>query len=90
MNLTIKRKLIGGYTVILVVLLFMAFFVTHKFSESNQRLLNIIDVSAKKVILSKELMIAVLDAERNEKDIIIEKDPDRKEYYKGPKYMTKI
>jgi len=81
MNLTIKRKLIGGYIIILLMLIFMASFMTNKFSESNQRLLNIVDISAKRVILSNELMIEVLDAARNEKDIIMEKDPVRKEYY---------
>ena len=88
MNLTIKRKLIGGYTIILLMLIFMASFMTNKFSESNQRLLNIVDISAKKVILSNELMIAVLDAARSEKDIMMEKDPERKEYHKGLIYKS--
>ena len=88
MNLTIKRKLIGGYTIILLMLIFMASFMTNKFSESNQRLLNIVDISAKKVILSNELMIALLDAARNEKDIIMEKDPERMDYYKGLIYKS--
>lgn len=83
MNLTIKRKLIVGYTVILLMLIFMAFFVTNKFSESNQRLLHIVDTSTRKIVLSKELMIAVLDAARSEKDIIMERDQDQKDYYKG-------
>jgi len=88
MNLTIKRKLIGGYTIILLMLIFMASFMTNKFSESNQRLLNIVDISAKKVILSNELMIAVLDAARSEKDIMMEKDPELKDYYKGLIYKS--
>ena len=88
MNLTIRRKLIGGYTIILLMLIFMASFMTNKFSDSNQRLLNIVDISAKKVILSNELMIAVLDAARSEKDIIMEKDPERMEYYKGLIYKS--
>lgn len=82
MNLTIKRKLIGGYTIILLMLIFMASFMTNKFSESNQRLLNIVEISAKRVNLSNELMIAVLHVARSEKDIMMEKDPDLKEYYK--------
>jgi len=88
MNLTIKRKLIGGYTIILLMLIFMASFMTNKFSESNQRLLNIVDISARKVILSNELKIAVLDAARSEKDIMMEKDPERKEYHKGLIYKS--
>ncbi|NEW84629.1 MAG: response regulator [Mariniphaga sp.] len=83
MNLTIKVKLIGGYIIILLMLIFMAIFVTSKFSQSNQRLLNIVDLSAKKVVLSNELMIAVLDAARNEKDIMMVRDADQKEYYRG-------
>ena len=58
MNLTIKSKLIGGYIIILVLLISMLFFVINKFSESNDRLQNIADVYSKKINLSHELMIA--------------------------------
>lgn len=86
MNLTIKNKLLGGYLAILSVLIFMSVFMVLKFSESNERLVNIVERSSKKISLSNELMIAVLDAARQEKNIILEKDPVRKDYYKDRLY----
>lgn len=88
MNLTIKSKLLGGYIIVLILLVAMAFFIVGKFSESNQRLLNIVDVSVKRVNLSNEIMIAILDAGRNEKNIILEKDPVQKDYYRGRIYKS--
>jgi len=88
MNLTIKSKLIGGYVVLLVLLIFMAFFSINQLAESNQRLLKIVEVSSKKLNLSNELMIAVLDAARQEKNIILGKNTDQKNYYKDRIYRS--
>ena len=88
MKLTVKSKLIGGYGIILMLLIFMAYFTINKLSESNQRLLNIVDVSSRKVNLSNELMVAVLDAARYEKDIILDKNPAKKDYYKEHIYRS--
>lgn len=88
MNVTIKSKLIGGFTIILVLLVFMSFYMVSKFSESNNRLQNIADVYSKKINLSNELMIAVLDEARNEKDIILEKDIIQMGYYKDNIYKA--
>jgi len=82
MNLTIKNKLIGGFTLILMLLIFMSFFMTNKLSESNNRLNNIVNLYSKKVNLSNEIMIAVLDAARNEKNIILEKNSIQKDFSK--------
>jgi CheY-like chemotaxis protein/signal transduction histidine kinase len=88
MNLTVKSKLIGGYSIILVLLIFIALFTINKLSESNQRLLNIVDVSSKKVNLSNELMMSVLNAARYEKDIILEKDNIKKGFFKDRIYKS--
>jgi len=88
MNLTVKSKLIGGYSIILMLLIFIAFFTINKLSESNQRLLNIVDVSSKKVNLSNELMMSVLNAARYEKDIILEKDNIKKGFFKDRIYKS--
>ena len=88
MKLTIKSKLIGGYGIILMLLIFLAYFTINKLSESNQRLLSIVDVSSKKINLSNDLMIAVLNAARYEKDIILDKDPAKKDYYKDHIYRS--
>jgi len=86
MNFTIKSKLFGGYIIILMLLISMLFFMINKFSESNDRLKNIVEVYSKKINLSNELMIAVLEASRHEKNIILEKDPIQKENYKSRIY----
>src|ERR1035437_3611795 len=88
MNITVKSKLIGGYSIILVLLIFIALFTINKLSESNQRLLNIVDVSSKKVNLSNELMMSVLNAARYEKDIILEKDNIKKGFFKDRIYKS--
>jgi CheY-like chemotaxis protein/putative methionine-R-sulfoxide reductase with GAF domain len=88
MNFTIKSKLFGGYIIILMLLISMLFFMINKFSESNDRLHSIVDVYSKKVNLSNELMIAVLDVARNEKNIIMEKDIIQKAHYKDLIYKS--
>ena len=83
MKLNIKSKLLAGFTIILLLIITMAFFVTNKLSESNQRLLNVVTVLSKKVNLSNEMMIAMLEASNNEKNIILEKKSVQKNYYKN-------
>ena len=87
MNVTIRSKLIGGFTIILVLLIFMSFFMISKYFESNDRLKTIVEVYSKKINLSNELMIAVLQAGKYEKNIIIEKDPIQKDVYKNKIYQ---
>ncbi|MBI2269414.1 MAG: response regulator [Bacteroidetes bacterium] len=82
MNLTIRTKLLSGFIVILLLLVSVALVMTNKLSESNERLNNIVNSAGKKVSLSHEILIDVLDATRHEKNIILEKDPAKKEYYK--------
>ena len=82
MSLTIKNKLFIGYTTILALIIITAIVMIGKYSESNQRLLNIVDVSSKKINLSNEIMIAVLEAGRQEKNIILENDPFKMDQYK--------
>ena len=88
MNLKVRSKLIAGFSIILMLLIFLAFFSINKLSESNQRLLNVVDVSSKKINLTDEVMIAILDEARYEKDIILEKDIVKKEFYKDHIYKA--
>jgi signal transduction histidine kinase/DNA-binding response OmpR family regulator/CHASE3 domain sensor protein len=92
MNLTIKNKLLIGYGAILIILLAISGFMAVKISESNQRMLNIVDISAEKVRLSNELMVEILQAGRQEKNLILEKNIAKKDIYKGRLYeaLTKI
>ena len=88
MKLSIKRKLLAGFTLILVLLISMSFLMINKFSESNDRLQSSVDVYSKKINLSNELMIAVLDVARQEKNIILEKDIVQKDYSKDLIYKA--
>jgi len=82
MNLTIRSKLLGGFFTILLLLITLAVIMTNKLSETNDRLGKIVSESSKKISLSKELLISVLEAGRHEKNIILEKDPVKKEYFR--------
>lgn len=71
MSLTIKGKLFTGYGIILLMLVFTAMFMINKFAASNDRFLNVVDVSSRKVNLSNELLIAILNETRHEKNLIL-------------------
>jgi CheY-like chemotaxis protein/signal transduction histidine kinase len=81
MNLTIKGKLFAGYGIILLMLIITAFFMLNKFSEANDRFLNVVNISSKKVNLSNELLIAVLNESRYEKNLILVNDQSEMLYF---------
>lgn len=86
MNLTIRTKLLAGFSLMIALLIAIGLLMTNKLSESNTRLDGIVNSAGKKVSLSKGMLIDVLEATRHEKNLILEKDPARKEYYKGRIY----
>jgi signal transduction histidine kinase/CheY-like chemotaxis protein len=71
MNLTIKEKLFAGYGIMLLMLAGLALFMLNKFSEANDRFLNVVNKSSRKVNLSNELLVAVLNQSRYEKNLIL-------------------
>ncbi len=77
----IKSRLILGYTILLVLLISMAMYLTSNLSQSNKRFKNTIDVTVKNINTSNELMIAVLQGSRYEKNIILETDISHKIKY---------
>lgn len=83
MNQSIKAKLFTGFSVIVLILITVAFFMTNKLAETNSRLENLVDVSSKKVSLSHEILIDVLNVGRQEKNIILEKDIFKMESYRS-------
>ncbi|MCK9402525.1 MAG: response regulator [Chitinophagaceae bacterium] len=83
MNQSIKAKLFTGFSVIVLILITVAFFMTNKLAETNSRLENLVDVSSKKVSLSHEILIDVLNVGRQEKNIILEKDIFKMELYRS-------
>lgn len=83
MNFSIRAKLIGSFTIFLLLLLGVSLLMTNKLYETNDRLGNIVDVSSQKVIVSNEILIDMLEAARHEKNIILETDLARRDYYRS-------
>lgn len=88
MNRSIKAKLFTGFSVIMLILITVAFFMTNKLAETNSRLEKLVDVSSKKVSLSHEILIDVLNVGRQEKNIILEKDIFKMESHRSS--MNKV
>ncbi|NDP20615.1 MAG: response regulator [Paludibacter sp.] len=86
MKATIKSKLIGGYIIILGFLVSLGIFMTNKLSDSNERVLNIVNVLSIKVDLSYDIMINVLEISRIERNIVLETNIVQKNYYKDTIY----
>ncbi len=86
MKTTIRSKLIGGYIIILGFLISMGIFMTNKLSESNERVLNIVNVLSIKVDLSYDIMVNVLEISRNERNIVLETNLVQKNNYKDSIY----
>lgn len=74
MNLSLKAKLFLGFSLVLLLLVAISFFLTGKLSEANERTTQIVNVSAKKISTSREIMALMLDVTRQEKNIILEND----------------
>ncbi len=92
MKSSIKNKLLVGFSLILLLTVGTALLMVNKLSETNQRLGNLVDVSSQKVNLSNEILIAVLDATRHEKNIILEQDLIKMGLFKDRIYeaITKV
>jgi CheY-like chemotaxis protein len=83
MNQSIKAKLLGGFSIILLILIAVAFFMMNQLAETNNRLENLVDISSKKVNISQEILIDVLNVGRHEKNLMLEKDMPKKESYRS-------
>jgi len=83
MNLSIQAKLLTGFTVITFLLASVGFIMINKLSEANDRLNELVDVSSKRVSLSKDLLVDVLQATRQEKNMIMEKNLEKKAFFQN-------
>ncbi|MHB1147775.1 MAG: response regulator [Lutibacter sp.] len=83
MNQSIKAKLLAGFSVIVLILITVAFFMTNKLAETNSRLENLVDISSKKVSISQKILIDVLNVGMHEKNLMLEKDILKKESYRS-------
>ena len=86
MKLTIRTKLITGFLLLLALLIVIGLVMISELSRSNERLNDILDRSGKKVTLSHEILISVLEAARHEKNLILEKEAVKKDLYKDQVY----
>jgi CheY-like chemotaxis protein/methyl-accepting chemotaxis protein len=83
MNLTIRTKLLLGFGTVIILLLLEAVLLSNKLSEADKRLNSIVDISARRVNLSNEVLIAILNVARYEKNMIMERDPIKKNDFKN-------
>src|SRR5690606_2703733 len=79
---SIKGKLILGFSLVLILLGIVALTLGTSLAETNNRLGHLVNVSSRKVNLSNEILIAVLESGRHEKNIIMEKDLRKKDNFK--------
>lgn len=83
MNQSIKSKLVTGFSLVLLLLFIVSFFVSNKLAETNERLVEMVEVSSRKISLSHEILIEMLDATRQEKNLILAQDSYQKEVYRS-------
>lgn len=67
---------------ILLLLTAATLLVTNKLSEANNRIEDIVELSARRIALSNEILIEMLNGARHEKNLILEKDPRKKEDFR--------
>ena len=83
MKLTIKARLFGGFAVVLMLMVISALVAMNDLSGINDRLNNIVDVSARKVELSAHINQDLLTISREEKNFILAETQERMDKYEG-------
>ncbi len=83
MNSSIKAKLFGGFSILLLLLVSAVLLVMNALSDTNDRLNHLVSVSAERKNLSNKILVGVLQASRHEKNIILENDLIEKRRYRA-------
>ncbi|MDP2388207.1 MAG: response regulator [Bacteroidota bacterium] len=83
MNTSIKNKLLAGFSIILLLLISISWIMSNKLSETNESLKNLVNISSRKINLSNEIIISIMETGRYEKNIILEKDQLKSNSYKN-------
>ncbi len=83
MNLTIRAKLLLGFAFIFLILVSATLFTVTKLADSNERLVNMVDNSSKRLLLCNKITITMLNLTRDEKNIILVKDSASREVYQN-------
>ncbi len=83
MKLTIKARLFGGFSILLVIMLISAFVAMYKLSGINGKLNGIVNSSAEKVKLAARINQNLLEITRGEKNLILADTQEQMEKYAG-------
>ncbi len=83
---SIRSKLLIGFSVVLLFMLFLSVFLLKKLSASNERVNDLLSLSVKRIQLSEEMLSEILSMGQHEKSMILEKDISRKDYFKDRIY----
>ena len=86
MNLTIRGKLLIGFSIIVALLLIAGIIMTRSLSQTRDNLKELVDVSSEKIILSNEILVLVLNASRYEKNMILTSDMAEKIQFRNQLY----
>jgi methyl-accepting chemotaxis protein len=76
MNLTVQARLIGGFVILIALMILMAAVSLDKMSGMNDRIDNMADVSSTKIKLGARINQDAIAISRAEKNIILAKTPD--------------
>ena len=74
MKTSIKGKLLTGISLILILLLSSVSLLIYQFSDFNKRFSTIVDKTAKKIILSDDILNELMEITLQEKSILLEND----------------
>lgn len=86
MNLSIRGKLLIGFSIIVALLLIAGIIMTRSLSQTRDNLKELVDVSSEKIILSNEILVLVLNASRYEKNMILTSDMAEKIQFRNQLY----
>lgn len=81
MKWSVRNKLVIGFAITLVMLIASAMYMTWQMRDVNARLGSLVDFSSQKINLSNEIMIEMLQAGRQEKNLLLDRNQAKKKDY---------
>ena len=83
MTTKIKTKLFFAFGLFLLLLIAITFFTLQTFAESNERISVAVESSSRKVELTQDLKEGILNVAREEKDILLQTEPEQQARIQG-------
>lgn len=77
----IRTKLIFGFALIFTILALASLYTAYQMADTNDKLSGLVDVSARRIILSNNLTLALLDLNQYEKDILVFDNKEKLQNY---------